>query len=120
MLKIIEVAAGVGALILYLVPSMIADARDRKDAFAVTIVNILLGWTVIGWFAALLWAQHPVGERRRLTHFARRAQRAVAKVTIDALVARVEGRANAIPVLNPHLVPIVARIAASTRHHHKA
>jgi hypothetical protein len=120
MLNLIEVAAGVAALMVYLAPAMIADARERKDAFAVTIVNVLLGWTVIGWFAALLWARHPVSDRRALKHFTRRAQRAVAKVTIDALVARVEGRANAIPVLNPRLVPIVARIAASTRHHHKA
>jgi len=115
MLKIFEGAVEVGAVMLYLAPAMIADARERKDAFAVTIVNILLGWTVIGWFAALLWARHPVSNRS-LKHFARRAQRKVAKVTIDALVARVEGRAGAIPVLNPRLVPVVARIAASSRY----
>lgn len=118
MWKIIEGAAGVGALMLYLAPAMIADARERKDAFAVTMVNILLGWTVIGWFAALLWARHPVSDRR-LKHFASRAQRAVARVTIDALVARVECRAGSVPMLNPRLVPIVARIAASTRQQHK-
>jgi hypothetical protein len=118
MLKLIEGAAGMGALMLYLAPAIIADARERKDAFAVTLVNILLGWTVIGWFAALLWARHPVSDRR-LKQFARRAQRAVARVTINALVARVEGRASAIPVLNPRLVPIVARIDLSTRHRRK-
>ena len=115
MLQVIEGAVVLGAVMLYLVPAMIADARDREDAFAVTMVNILLGWTVIGWFAALVWARHPVSDRR-LKHFARRAQRAVARVTIDAIVARAEGRAGSIPVLNPRLVPIVARIAASTRH----
>jgi hypothetical protein len=47
MLKIIEGAVLLGALMLYLAPAMIADARERDDAFAVTIVNILLGWTVI-------------------------------------------------------------------------
>ena len=57
MLKPIEGAVLLGALMLYLVPAMIADARDREDAFAVTMVNILLGWTVIGWFAALIWAR---------------------------------------------------------------
>ena len=115
MLKLIEGAAGMGALMLYLAPAIIADARERKDAFAVTLVNILLGWTVIGWFAALLWARHPVSDRR-MKQFARRAQRAVARVTIDAIVARAGSRAGSVPVLNPRLVPIVARIAASSRH----
>ncbi|MFL9910090.1 superinfection immunity protein [Paraburkholderia sp. RL17-337-BIB-A] len=114
MLKIFEGAVEVGALMLYLAPAMIADARERSDAFAVTMVNILLGWTVIGWFAALLWARHPVSNRS-LKHLAMRAKRKVAKVTIDALVARVEGRAGAVPVLNRRLVPIVARIDVSTR-----
>jgi hypothetical protein len=43
MLKIIEGAVFLSALMLYLVPTMIADAREREDAFAVTMVNILLG-----------------------------------------------------------------------------
>lgn len=116
MLKFIEGAALLGALMLYLVPSMIADATDREYAFAVTMVNILLGWTVIGWFAALVWARYPVSDRR-LKHFARRAQRAVARVTIDAIVARAECRGSSIPVFNPRVAPLVARIAASCHRH---
>lgn len=115
MLKTVEGAVFVGALMLYLAPAIIADAREREDAFAVTMVNILLGWTVIGWFAALVWARHPVSERR-LRHFTRRAQREVARVTIDAIVARADSRASSIPALNPRLVPLVARIAASSRY----
>lgn len=111
MLKLIEGAALLGALMLYLAPAMIADAREREYAFALTMVNILLGWTVIGWFAALVWARHPVSDRR-LKHFATRAQRAVARVTIDAIVARAECRASRMPVFNPRVAPLVARIAA--------
>ncbi|MGF6773502.1 uncharacterized protein involved in cysteine biosynthesis [Paraburkholderia sp. GAS199] len=118
MLKILEGAAGIGALLVYLAPAMIADARERKDAFVVTLVNILLGWTVIGWFAALFWARHPVSNRS-LRQFAKRAQRRAARATINALVARVEGRAGAIPMLNRRLVPIVARIDMSMRHRAK-
>lgn len=118
MLKIIEAAVFIGAVMLYLTPSIIADARERDDAFAVTMVNILLGWTVIGWFAALVWARHPVSERR-MKHFAKRAQRAVARVTIDAIVARAESRSSSIPMFNPRLVPIVARIAASSERRKK-
>lgn len=113
MLKIIEGAMFLGAVMLYLAPSIIADAKEREDAFAVTMVNILLGWTVIGWFAALVWARHPVSDRR-LKHFAKQAQRAVTRVTIDAIVARAGNRKSTIPMFNPHLVPIVARIAANS------
>jgi hypothetical protein len=113
MLKILEGVVFLGAVMLYLAPSIIADAREREDAFAVTMVNILLGWTVIGWFAALVWARHPVSDRR-LKHFAKRAQRAVARVTIDAIVARAESRSSEVPMFNRRLVPVVARIAANT------
>ncbi|ASV98388.1 superinfection immunity protein [Paraburkholderia aromaticivorans] len=112
MLKIVEGAALLGALMLYFAPAVIADARNRDYAFALTMVNVLLGWTIIGWFAALIWARQPVSDRR-LKHFAARAQRAVARVTIDAIVARAECRASSIPVFNPRLAPLVARIAAN-------
>jgi hypothetical protein len=118
MMKIVEVALLLGGLVLYLAPAIIADARERKDAFALTMVNVLLGWTIIGWFAALVWARYPINERR-LVHFTRRAQRAVARVTIDAIVARAEGRAGSIPRFNPRLVPVVARIAAKTHRQHR-
>ncbi|WP_144143629.1 superinfection immunity protein [Paraburkholderia sp. BCC1884] len=111
MLKIIEGAVFLGALALYLTPAIIADARNREDAFALTMVNILLGWTVIGWFAALVWARHPVSGRN-LRHFAKRAQRAVARATIDGIVARASNRNSSIPMFNRRLVPVVARIAA--------
>lgn len=112
MVKIVEGAVLLGAVMLYLAPAMIADAREREYAFALTMVNILLGWTVIGWFAALVWARHPVSDRR-LKHFAARAQRAVARVTIDAIVARAECRGASLPVFNPRVAPLVARIAAN-------
>src|SRR5215472_12356499 len=47
-------------VLLYFLPSIIA--RDKKDAAGIFLVNFFLGWTVIGWVAALLWAcasDHP-------------------------------------------------------------
>lgn len=91
MLKVLEGAIYVGAFMLYLAPAMIADARGRNDAFAVTMVNVLLGWTVVGWFAAFVWARHPVSERR-LSHVAKKARRGIARRTIGAIVARSRNR----------------------------
>lgn len=41
-------------LILYFVPTLIVIVNDKKVSKAPTIViNVLLGWTLIGWVAAL-------------------------------------------------------------------
>ena len=42
------------SVLLYFLPTLIA--RDKPDVMAVFLVNLLLGWTVIGWFVALVWA----------------------------------------------------------------
>ncbi len=43
-------------VILYLLPTLLAFARDIPRRKAVTVLNIILGWTLIGWFVAFLWA----------------------------------------------------------------
>ena len=42
--------------ILYMLPTLIAYARDIPQRKTVTVFNIILGWTLIGWFIAFLWA----------------------------------------------------------------
>jgi hypothetical protein len=41
---------------IYLLPSLIASAKKRKNSGAILLLNLLLGWTVIGWIVALIWA----------------------------------------------------------------
>ncbi|HEY0796931.1 MAG TPA: superinfection immunity protein [Acidisarcina sp.] len=41
---------------LYFLPAIIAHARHSTSALGITIVNLLFGWTGIGWIATLLWA----------------------------------------------------------------
>jgi hypothetical protein len=41
-------------ILLYFLPSIIG--RDKKDATGIFLVNFFLGWTLIGWVVALLWA----------------------------------------------------------------
>ena len=43
-------------LALYFLPAIVAHARHSTSATGITVVNLLLGWTGIGWFATLLWA----------------------------------------------------------------
>ena len=45
---------------MYMLPTLIASLRHHNVG-GVAIVNVLTGWTVIGWFAALVMA---CGNRR--------------------------------------------------------
>lgn len=42
--------------IIHFVPSIIAAHRNHQNKIGIFILNLLLGWTVIGWVAALIWA----------------------------------------------------------------
>jgi len=40
----------------YFLPSIIAAARSKRDLVSIFVLNLLLGWTAIGWVVALVWA----------------------------------------------------------------
>lgn len=44
------------ALIFYLLPTVIALQREAQHTGIITFVNILFGWTVLGWIAAVILA----------------------------------------------------------------
>ncbi len=44
------------ALAVYIVPSAVALKRQHPNSMAIVAVNILLGWTVLGWIGALVWS----------------------------------------------------------------
>lgn len=55
--------SGIGGIIVIIlliavdfVPFIIAVMRKHNDTLAVFVVNLPLGWTVIGWIAALIWS----------------------------------------------------------------
>jgi hypothetical protein len=41
-------------VVLYFLPAIIG--RNKSDATGVFLLNLLLGWTLIGWVAAFIWA----------------------------------------------------------------
>ncbi|MBT6188056.1 MAG: superinfection immunity protein [Candidatus Marinimicrobia bacterium] len=43
-------------LVLYFLPTIKAWDRDNKNRMAIFVLNLLLGWTFIGWVVALVWA----------------------------------------------------------------
>ncbi len=40
----------------YLFPALVAAGRKHHNGNAITALNVLLGWTFIGWVVALVWS----------------------------------------------------------------
>jgi hypothetical protein len=47
---------GLFGIALYLLPTIIAVAKGKRNILGIVLVNVLLGWTFIGWIIALVWA----------------------------------------------------------------
>lgn len=43
-------------LTIYLMPTFIAAANAKRNILAIGVLNVLLGWTVLGWLICLIWA----------------------------------------------------------------
>jgi len=41
---------------VYFLPSLIATGRRHRQSNAIFALNLLAGWTFIGWVAAIVWA----------------------------------------------------------------
>ena len=46
---------GIG-LVMYFLPTIMALVRSKRDTAAIFVLNFFLGWSVIGWVIALVWA----------------------------------------------------------------
>ncbi|MCG8608927.1 MAG: superinfection immunity protein [Pseudomonadales bacterium] len=40
----------------YFVPTFIALKRNHTNVAAIAALNILLGWTLLGWIGSLIWS----------------------------------------------------------------
>jgi hypothetical protein len=41
---------------IHFLPTIIAALRQSRSVVGIFLVNLFLGWTVIGWIVALVWA----------------------------------------------------------------
>jgi hypothetical protein len=41
--------------VVYFLPAILANRR-HPNATGITVLNVFLGWTLVGWVAALVWA----------------------------------------------------------------
>ena len=54
LITLIVVVGGGGAL--YFFPSIVAYRREHRQREAILLLNLLLGWTLLGWIGALIWS----------------------------------------------------------------
>jgi hypothetical protein len=56
-MELVGVLIGVVVLFfLYMLPTFIATARGHKNVLAIGVLNLFLGWSLLGWLAALIWS----------------------------------------------------------------
>lgn len=53
---VVIIIACILGFMLYILPSVIAFRRGHQNAGAILALNILLGWSFLGWVAALVWS----------------------------------------------------------------
>jgi len=56
-----QVAVIAGLALLYFLPALVAWINRRKNAAAITLLNLFLGWTFVGWALPLVLACIPDG-----------------------------------------------------------
>jgi hypothetical protein len=44
------------ATAVYMLPTFVAYSRRHHNALSISLLNLLLGFTVVGWAVALSWA----------------------------------------------------------------
>lgn len=49
-------------LAVYLIPTIIAFARGHASKWGIGVLNIVLGWSLVFWVVALIWALSNKGQ----------------------------------------------------------
>lgn len=55
---------GLLVVLIALLPTLIAFRRKHEHRIGITFLNLLAGWTGIGWIVALVWAMKPEAASR--------------------------------------------------------
>ena len=42
--------------VIYFLPTIVALVRQKRNFVSILLLNLFLGWTLIGWIVALVWA----------------------------------------------------------------
>ena len=59
---ILEIIALMALAVLHFAPTFVAVWRKHPNRIAIFVINLLFGWTIIGWIVALIWSLSPPRE----------------------------------------------------------
>ena len=54
----------------YLIPTLVAWSQEHRQLYAIGALNLLFGWTLVGWIGTLVWAfkrEQPLPNKKK-TH----------------------------------------------------
>ncbi len=60
---LLSLVGAVVALCVYFLPAYNAARRRHPQDTAILLLTLLLGWTVLGWIAALIWSATVIEKR---------------------------------------------------------
>ena len=49
-------STGAVLLLIYFLPAIVASMRRHRQSLAIGILNLVAGWTFVGWVIAIVWA----------------------------------------------------------------
>jgi len=55
-LSLVELLAIILIFAFYFLPTLIAFLKQHKNKLAIFLLNLLLGWTVLGWVFTVVWS----------------------------------------------------------------
>ena len=82
----------------YILPTIVAWLLQRHQLYAIGVLNLLLGWTLLGWIGALVWAfttkrEEPLLHQKKLAvqNPHRKHKQSTAQSHSNFSIARVQG-----------------------------
>lgn len=61
----VVLALGAAGLLFYFAPTAIALLRGHANTASIAVVNLFLGWSLVGWVVALAWSFSATEDRSR-------------------------------------------------------
>ncbi|MFH1458696.1 MAG: superinfection immunity protein [Candidatus Omnitrophota bacterium] len=55
-LGLLEILLVILIFAFYFLPTLIAFLRQHKNKLAIFLLNLFLGWTLLGWVVSLVWS----------------------------------------------------------------
>ena len=56
LMMLVYCVMGIVALAFYFLPTIIAFRREHQNKGAIFVLNLLLGWSLLGWVGSLVWS----------------------------------------------------------------